>query len=132
MTPKHAKILVDGIRKDYPSPMSAKLLLTAIKDDDSTPMSEDLPDTSPKYCVGGALCKSIDSKLPSFPGRQDLAWGLRVFNPNLTGPETLLGEDDLADDFAKRIIYWNDQEDFDTAWKLLYDALKFHRIEEVE
>lgn len=70
----------------------------------------------PMCCVGGALCREMGS-LQSFPTEQYLVTHLRKVNANLSVVQ--------ATNYAARIIWHNDDGDFDNAWDALDEALTY-------
>lgn len=67
------------------------------------------------YCVGGALCRFVGVEAPQFPWYREIEKALRVLNPFLTN--------DVAFDFAQRIVNRNDEGKFDDAWEAVREAL---------
>lgn len=107
-------ISVTKIREAYPRPVKA----------------DDGPDG---YCVGGAFCKYLEFVNPdipcyghtNFPWKNVLADYLLEANPKL--------ENYNAARHASDIVEFNDDGNFELAWKRLDEALKYgHEDKEVQ
>lgn len=104
----------EAIEAEYPEPRSA----------------DNRQDGFGLYCVGGALCSYLwdhykEDQLPEeylnpWPQNDDLAEVLAWANPYLAEAD---GPKHYAFDYAERITTHNDEEHFQTAWKLLEEAL---------
>jgi hypothetical protein len=69
------------------------------------------------YCVGGTLCRELETFGQSFPARSVLARALRLVNNQLSFAE--------AGAYANSITYLNDAGWFEAAWDRLDEALTF-------
>lgn len=100
------KVDADEIRKAFPNPSSGSSY--------HTPRG---------YCVGGAFLNWINysispefstKELHSFPPINIVSRALQLTNPNLSKVQ--------YDDFARNIISYNDEGEFDKAWMELERA----------
>ena len=98
--------LIEKIRQQYPSPIAAPAFTRQFTEDD--------------YCVLGACllyyaCKSLSGLYRAFPDNMSAAQALQEINPFLSNT--------LARELAQKCIEANDNEDMESAWTFLEQAL---------
>ena len=90
---------IEDIKQKFPNPVTSALADSGVG----------------AYCVGGAICRSVDDIGCPFPAEMELSNVLRGLNPNLSIADSV--------NFAEDIIFYNDNSNFSAAWRKAEEAL---------